>query len=64
MREGARCPVTPSPHIVQLVRGLHLSQAIPVARDATCWVACWVQEIQLAADTVPVAPKQEAPVLW
>ena len=64
MREGAPVAVALPPHVVQLARGLHLAQAVPIAWEAVRGVAGGVQDVECAADAVPVAAQEQAAVLW
>lgn len=62
MREGRSRQIALPPDVAELTCGLNMPHAIPVARQPAGGAACWVQEIQFAADAVPVSHKDQVAV--
>ena len=62
MCEGLSPGVALPPDVAELVCGLDMPQPLPVARQPAGCIAGWVQEVQLAADAVPVPAKDQAAI--
>ena len=62
MCKGPSPGVALPPDVAKLMCGLDMPQALPVAWQPAGCIAGWVQEVQLAADAVPVPAKDQAAV--